>query len=83
MKGVGSSFSIFRVDIESLLTVDYETRPRRPQYAIIHRAQGETFMEINYQETSKDLLTRIAIHEKYGSANIDEWTNDLLKPARG
>jgi len=37
-------------------------------------------MEINYQETSKDLLTRIDIHEKYGSANIDEWTNDLLKP---
>jgi ubiquinone/menaquinone biosynthesis C-methylase UbiE len=40
-------------------------------------------MEINYQETSKDLLTRIAIHEKYGSANIDEWTNDLLKPRPG
>ena len=37
-------------------------------------------MEINYQETSKDLLTRIDIHEKYGSANIDQWTNDLLKP---
>ncbi len=40
-------------------------------------------MEINYQETSKDLLTRIDIHEKYGSANIDEWTNDLLKPQAG
>ena len=40
-------------------------------------------MEINYQETSKDLLTRIDIHEKYGSANIDEWTNDLLKPQPG
>jgi ubiquinone/menaquinone biosynthesis C-methylase UbiE len=37
-------------------------------------------MEINYQETSKDLLTRIDIHEKYGSANIDQWTTDLLKP---
>lgn len=37
-------------------------------------------MEINYQETSKDLLARIDIHEKYGSANIDQWTNDLLKP---
>src|SRR5919108_3034614 len=37
-------------------------------------------MEINYQETSKDLLTRIDIHEKYGSANIDRWTTDLLKP---
>ena len=40
-------------------------------------------MEINYQETSKDLLTRIDIHEKYGSANIDQWTNDLLKPQGG
>jgi ubiquinone/menaquinone biosynthesis C-methylase UbiE len=40
-------------------------------------------MEINYQETSKDLLTRIAIHEKYGSANIDVWTNELLKPQPG
>jgi len=29
-------------------------------------------MKINYQETSKDLLTRIDIHEKYGSANIDQ-----------
>ena len=40
-------------------------------------------MEINYQETSRDLLTRIDIHEKYGSANIDQWTNDLLKPRAG
>ena len=40
-------------------------------------------MEINYQETSKDLLTRIDIHEKYGSANIDVWTNELLQPRAG
>src|SRR3990172_596203 len=40
-------------------------------------------MEINYQETSRDLLTRIDIHERYGSANIDAWTNDLLKPQAG
>ena len=40
-------------------------------------------MEVNYQETSKDLLTRIDIHEKYGSANIDVWTNDLLRPQAG
>jgi ubiquinone/menaquinone biosynthesis C-methylase UbiE len=40
-------------------------------------------MEINYQETSKDLLTRIDIHEKYGSANIDQWTTDLLGPQAG
>ena len=37
-------------------------------------------MEINYQETSKDLLVRIDIHAKYGAANIDQWTVDLLKP---
>ncbi|MGZ9166474.1 MAG: class I SAM-dependent methyltransferase [Anaerolineales bacterium] len=40
-------------------------------------------MEINYQETSKDLLARIDIHEKYGSANIDQWTTDLLQPQAG
>ena len=40
-------------------------------------------MKINYQETSKDLLKRIDIHEKYGSANIDEWTTDLLHPQFG
>ncbi len=40
-------------------------------------------MEINYQETSKDLLTRIDIHERYGSANIDQWTTDLLQPRAG
>jgi ubiquinone/menaquinone biosynthesis C-methylase UbiE len=40
-------------------------------------------MKINYQETSKDLLTRIDIHEKYGSANIDEWTTSLLQPQAG
>ena len=40
-------------------------------------------MQINYQETSKDLLKRINIHEKYGAANIDQWTVDLLKPQPG
>ena len=40
-------------------------------------------MKIDYQEPSKDLLMRIDIHEKYGSANIDAWTNDLLKPQAG
>ena len=40
-------------------------------------------MKINYQETSKDLLVRIDIHEKYGSANIDQWTNELLQPKAG
>ncbi len=40
-------------------------------------------MEVNYQETSKDLLARIDIHEKYGSANIDSWTIELLNPRPG
>lgn len=40
-------------------------------------------MEINYQETSKDLLTRIDIHEKYGARNIDQWTTEVLQPQPG
>jgi len=40
-------------------------------------------MEINYQETSKDLLTRIAIHEKYGARDIDKWTIEVLDPKPG
>jgi ubiquinone/menaquinone biosynthesis C-methylase UbiE len=37
-------------------------------------------MEINYQETSKDLLKRIDIHEKYGARNIDKWNIEVLNP---
>lgn len=40
-------------------------------------------MEINYQETSKDLLTRIDIHKKYGGRDIDQWMIELLKPEQG
>lgn len=40
-------------------------------------------MEINYQETAKDLLTRIDIHQKFGGRDIDQWMLDLLKPAKG
>ena len=40
-------------------------------------------MEINYQETSKDLLTRIDIHEKYGARNIDRWNTEILRPKPG
>ncbi|HTP01147.1 MAG TPA: class I SAM-dependent methyltransferase [Anaerolineales bacterium] len=40
-------------------------------------------MEINYHETSKDLLTRIDIHEKYGARDIDQWTTEVLKPKPG
>jgi ubiquinone/menaquinone biosynthesis C-methylase UbiE len=40
-------------------------------------------MKINYQETTSDLLTRIDIHNKYGSRNIDEWMLDLLPLKKG
>lgn len=40
-------------------------------------------MEINYQETSKDLLKRIDIHEKYGARDIDEWNMEVLQPQPG
>jgi len=35
-------------------------------------------MKINYQETTNDLLTRIDIHNKYGSKDIDQWMLDTL-----
>jgi ubiquinone/menaquinone biosynthesis C-methylase UbiE len=40
-------------------------------------------MEIKYKETSKDLLKRIDIHEKYGARNIDQWNLEVLQPQRG
>jgi len=40
-------------------------------------------MSFQYQETTQDLKTRIDIHQRYGSRNIDEWMLDLLKPAEG
>ena len=40
-------------------------------------------MQINYQETTKDLLARIDIHEKYGARNIDQWTTKVLQPKPG
>jgi ubiquinone/menaquinone biosynthesis C-methylase UbiE len=36
-------------------------------------------MKINFQETTKDLATRIDIHSKYGARNIDQWMLDLIK----
>ncbi|MDF1501228.1 MAG: class I SAM-dependent methyltransferase [Anaerolineales bacterium] len=35
--------------------------------------------KIDYQETTEDLKTRINIHDKYGSRDIDEWMLGLLK----
>lgn len=40
-------------------------------------------MKINYQETTKDLATRIDIHQKFGSRDIDQWMLDLLRPVKG
>jgi len=40
-------------------------------------------MKIDYQETSKDLATRINIHEKYGGRDIDEWMLEVLEPKKG
>lgn len=40
-------------------------------------------MEINYQETTNDLLKRIDIHKQFGGRDIDQWMLDLLKPAEG
>jgi len=37
-------------------------------------------MEINYQETTSDLLKRIDIHKRYGGRDIDRWMLDLLNP---
>ena len=36
-------------------------------------------MKINYQETTSDLATRIDIHSKFGSRDIDSWMIDLIK----
>jgi ubiquinone/menaquinone biosynthesis C-methylase UbiE len=40
-------------------------------------------MKIEYRETTNDLLTRIDIHQRYGSRDIDAWMLDLLRPAPG
>ncbi len=39
-------------------------------------------MKIEYQETSKDLQTRIGIHDKYGTRDIDAWMVELLQPSK-
>src|SRR3990172_4669135 len=40
-------------------------------------------MKIDYRETTEDLKTRIDIHSRYGSLDIDAWMLDLLAPKRG
>jgi ubiquinone/menaquinone biosynthesis C-methylase UbiE len=36
-------------------------------------------MKIDFQETTKDLATRIDIHSKFGARDIDAWMIDLIK----
>ncbi len=36
-------------------------------------------MKIDYKETTNDLLTRIDIHNKFGSRDIDQWMLDTLQ----
>jgi len=40
-------------------------------------------MKIDYRETTEDLQTRIDIHSRHGSLDIDAWMLDLLAPKRG
>jgi ubiquinone/menaquinone biosynthesis C-methylase UbiE len=40
-------------------------------------------MKFNYQETTSDLLTRIDIHQKFGSRDIDQWMLELLQIQKG
>jgi len=40
-------------------------------------------MKIEYRETSKDLQTRIDIHQRFGSRDIDAWMLELLSPPKG
>ena len=40
-------------------------------------------MKIDYQETTDDLLTRIDIHQKFGSKDIDQWMLDVLNVQKG
>jgi ubiquinone/menaquinone biosynthesis C-methylase UbiE len=40
-------------------------------------------MKINFQETTKDLATRIDIHSKFGARDIDAWMIDLIKLQSG
>jgi ubiquinone/menaquinone biosynthesis C-methylase UbiE len=40
-------------------------------------------MTFEYQETTEDLATRINIHEKYGTKDIDKWMLEVLAPKKG
>lgn len=40
-------------------------------------------MKIDYKETTSDLISRINIHDKFGSRNIDEWMLKILDLEEG
>ena len=40
-------------------------------------------MKIDYKETTSDLISRINIHNKFGSRNIDEWMLETLELKEG
>jgi len=40
-------------------------------------------MKINYVETTSDLISRINIHDKYGTRDIDEWMLETLDLNKG
>ena len=40
-------------------------------------------MKIDYKETTSDLISRINIHDKFGSRNIDKWMLETLKLEEG
>ncbi len=40
-------------------------------------------MKIDYKETTSDLISRINIHDKFGSRNIDEWMLETLELREG
>jgi len=40
-------------------------------------------MKIDYKETTSDLISRINIHDKYGSRDIDDWMLDTLSLEEG
>jgi len=40
-------------------------------------------MKYDYRETSRDLLTRIDIHARYGSRDIDQWMLEVLPIKKG
>ena len=40
-------------------------------------------MQVEYQETHKDLKKRIDLHSRYGSRDIDGWMLEVLSPEKG